>query len=1533
MRRTVSFLGISVILLTGIGNTLKAGHVQYARAVIDYVADVYTPPPLSIEDPEKYYFPIALARFEKYGVNDSIANEYVSILAERGVFHFASIGLVRILYEYPDAPAVKSRLSKIISHQLSGNLWESEGTENHLNMERTSGLLIAQAALEILPEQREEAEVRYQQMKDWILVWGERFLQYGAGEWNTSIYQAYSIAGWLNLVDYAKDLQISELASRVVDSYVEELAVHYSWGTTGGAEMRGKGVSNVNHEATNYFCRLWFGEKEHDDIEIRGTGALLTMHAILSTYEPSERTIALARKEYITEPYYRKDTRPSYLYEDTAYVTRSFYVDNNFTLGSFQAEYGGYTGACSQLIPWRLVVRNKKGLPFEIGGNGCYYNEWSGKGRSPYTQWAQYKNVLFVLTSVPENAECLEMLVDSVVLDWKHRWQKDYNVRFPGNSKPNIVTRVEENKRNLENASFINLPEENYFLRDNTLIQQLGEVYIVVRFFHTPSKKTYKEYDKRVIFTDYAPRGSLSGYSVEVLPVGYGTIEELFQSVNNRAIELDGYSVIYESLTGDRIQAIYEPSGSFTEPLFDWGYGVLERKTLHTSPPMKQPLWMCGKGFGKKPSLFVNTRTACPYETEYKRIDTGTIRYYLSGIDKDDNVKWKFRCSKGANAGVWDSIPVPSNWELQGFGEYTYGYDTWDYKRQNPENYDIGEYRHSFFLPEEFEGKKIDLVFGGAMTDTDVKLNKESTGPVHQGGFQQFSYPVAHLLKYGQENLLEVLVSEMSANESVNAAERQADYWVFGGIYRPVWLEVKPEESISRVAIDANADGLFTMHVYCQVENEAELRYFLKKNGKPVSTVKTLQILPGKEFYECKEFIQDPAVWSPEKPDLYEIGICLWRNNEILHHCSEKFGFRTFEIRPKEGMFLNGKKYLLKGINRNTFWPESGRTSSKALSISDVNLIKDMNMNAVRMSHSAPDSHFLEACDSLGLLVINELTGWQNAYETEVGKKLVKELVLRDVNHPCVVLWANGNEGGFNEELTPEFARWDIRNRTVIQPWMNFNNLNTRHYIGYDYGVSDSFYGNDVFMPTEFLHGSYDGGHGAGLEDYWARMLGHPLSAGGFLWDFCDSAVKRLDKGGELDAMGDYAADGIVGPYREKEGSFFTVKEIWSPVYIRDRWITPAFDGSFEVENRYTFTNLSDCSFSWKLKHLQGWSINDSIDGKITPPNVEPGQRGEIKIQLPATWMSFDILQLEAIDPYGRMICQRSFPITTNEQFTEQQLKDKKEKHGRLLLQETDSLLHLKAGTAFSMAWNKSSGLLCSLKKGDRDSGLSNGPRLTEGSYQLKDIYIDSTSKDSVKIHFSFEGDSVDFKTTWTAYASGLIRLDYIYNYRKGYEFPLLGITFDYPEDYVDEVILIADGPYRVWKNRLRGVQFGCWNKPYNNTITGETWDYPEFKGYYSHFYGVKIKGPLPFCIYTSTPDLFLHLFTPDKPTKFHKSLLVDAVFPEGSLSFLHGISPVSSRVNGTVDRLGPQSTPNYYQAKRHSEGLKGTLYFDLNDN
>ena len=159
---------------------------------------------------------------------------------------------------------------------------------------------------------------------------------------------------------------------------------------------------------------------------------------------------------------------------------------------------------------------------------------------------------------------------------------------------------------------------------------------------------------------------------------------------------------------------------------------------------------------------------------------------------------------------VSQQIAVPSNWELQGFGNYTYGNGyTNDKVGRSDEQ---GIYRRAFTASGQWRKSKVFIVFEGVMTDAEVKLNGQLAGPVHQGGFYQFKYEITNLINYADSNRLEVTVSKQSANKSVNRAEREGDFWALAGIFRPVYLQIVPETFIDKIAIDAKANGSFALH-------------------------------------------------------------------------------------------------------------------------------------------------------------------------------------------------------------------------------------------------------------------------------------------------------------------------------------------------------------------------------------------------------------------------------------------------------------------------------------------------------------------------------------------------------------------------------------------------------------------------------------------------------------------------------------------------------------------------------------------------
>lgn len=892
-----------------------------------------------------------------------------------------------------------------------------------------------------------------------------------------------------------------------------------------------------------------------------------------------------------------------------------------------------------------------------------------------------------------------------------------------------------------------------------------------------------------------------------------------------------------------------------------------------------------------------------------------TIVKYLSGVDKDHTVAWDFYCTGGRNSGKWSRIAVPSNWELQGFGSYNYGHD----KVKADET---GIYRHQFPTEAGWRHKRIFLVFEGAMTDTKVTVNGISAGPVHQGGFYRFKYDITGALKASGINSMEVTVNKMSADASVNSAERNGDFWIFGGIFRPVYLEIVPTTFIDRVAVDARADGSIHLDVYPQnmPEGATVTAQVQQLNGQAMG--KPLQGKPvaGEEKLSLTGHIANPLLWSAEFPHLYQVLVTIKNNKGIIHSIKQRFGFRTIELRTQDALYVNGARIMLKGCNRHSFWPETGRTLSHAVHLMDIKLMKDMNMNAVRMSHYPPDQDFLNLCDSMGLYVLDELTGWQAAYDTTVGRRLVKELVLRDVNHPSIIFWDNGNEGGWNRGLDGDYGLYDPQRRIVIHPWERFNGTNTKHYPDYDYIVKSVAEEKDVFFPTEFMHGLYDGGAGAALEDFWSMMLRHPHGAGGFIWAFLDEAVIRTDKQGMYDADGNHAPDGIVGPHREKEASYYTIKEVWSPVYI------DTLAGALQqlaIENRYSFTNLRQCTFKWKLCRFpspKDKKLKPEVvaAGNIASPDLAPGKKGLLKLELPASWRQSDALFLTAFGPDKRELFTWSWGIPhTGEP------PGIASKHTGTVRTAEDGDALIVSCDDIQFHFDKGTGYIEKLVKPSTVVSLSGGPSLAGVNTSLKSFTHAMVDGQCI-VKAAYEGDACGLQVKWTFASGKPVRLDYTYVQQGDVDF--MGISFRYPEKNITGMKWQGRGPYRVWQNRMKGQQLGVWYKKYNNTVTGENWGYPEFKGYHAEVAWVTIENKeSPFTIYTSDNNTYLQMLHPQRESAALANNNVEPPFPAGDIGLLKAISPIGTKFQA-AKVMGPQSQ------RTHVDGapISGTLWFDL---
>ncbi len=908
---------------------------------------------------------------------------------------------------------------------------------------------------------------------------------------------------------------------------------------------------------------------------------------------------------------------------------------------------------------------------------------------------------------------------------------------------------------------------------------------------------------------------------------------------------------------------------------------------------------------------------------------------YLSGHGPEDAVSWEFFCTAGRKSRVWTTIPVPSCWEQHGFGAYNYGNEI--NADATPAAGEQGLYRHSFTVPAAWEGRQVRIVFDAAMTDTTVWINGQQAGPTHQGAFYRFHYDITPLVKFGQPNLLEVTVAKMSSNRSVNNAERAADYWVFGGIFRPVWLEARPTAAIERTAIDARADGSLSIDVFLTGAEPGTqvVAQVLDGAGNPAGRPLRSEVTPDAGKAVIRGQVENPRRWTAETPNLYRVRLTLTdARGRALHETTERFGFRTIEVRPGDGVYLNGTRIVLKGVNRHAFWPETGRTVSREQSYADVRLMKEANLNAVRMSHYPPDGHFLDACDELGLYVLDELGGWQKAYAAAIGARLAGELVRRDVNHPSIIFWDNGNEGGWNEKIDGEFGKWDPQARPVLHPMAVSSGINTDHYERYDSTVKLSA-GPTIFMPTEFIHGLYDGGIGAGLRDYWDVMGRSRTVAGGFLWVWSDEGIVRTDQDGRIDTAGNQAPDGMTGPHREREGSFFAVKEIWSPIQVTfpldaGGQLPASWDGVVAIENTYDFTNLEDCRFEWQLLRFASPSDRAARGGRgerivvargtAPGPPLAPRASGRLALRLPKGWQrDADALHFTARGPAGEPLWTWSAQV--------RHMRGAPSASGggtTAVREEKDALV--VAGAGGELRFDRQTGVLSEWRQGGRIAPLASGPRAR--AYVRRDRTHLPIPNDAALISLSsrHEGRNVIVearyagilrRATWRIGSEGdgvILECEYSHDG----EADLLGVGFDLPAAGVAAKRWLGRGPYRSYRNRLEGGLFDDHRVEYNDPVPGRSFTYPEFKGYFRDWRWLQLETTDGTITVENRSDVpFFGLYG---PRDGEPAMLA---FPDTGLAFLD-IVPAQGTKFDTPDQLGPQSrTPTAHGTRRTSVTLR----------
>jgi hypothetical protein len=297
--------------------------------------------------------------------------------------------------------------------------------------------------------------------------------------------------------------------------------------------------------------------------------------------------------------------------------------------------------------------------------------------------------------------------------------------------------------------------------------------------------------------------------------------------------------------------------------------------------------------------------------------------------------------------------------------------------------------------------------------------------------------------------------------------------------------------------------------------------------------------------------------------------------------------------------------------------------------------------------------------------------------------------------------------------------------------------------------------------------------------------------------------------------------------------------------------------------------------------------------------------RGVARIGLPDAWQQADALMLSAVDQTGHEIHTWSWMITRARAVASRMSAPG---GGAVSLEESDAAFEMKAGPV-SVTIDKATGYLRALSKGGTVVPLTNGPRPVFGTAMLKSIQA-AREGESALVRAEYTGGLR--KVEWRLHGNGKLSLNYAYGFDSGKQADALGVSFDYPEQQVTAMRWLGKGPYRVWKNRTKGVGFGVWQKDYNDSITGLSWKYPEFKGFHDKVYWATLSTRnLPLTFVNHSDDIALRVFTPTPPSGAGFEPKSTAVqFPPGDISFMNAILPIGTKLRPASDH-GPQGQPS----------------------
>ena len=590
---------------------------------------------------------------------------------------------------------------------------------------------------------------------------------------------------------------------------------------------------------------------------------------------------------------------------------------------------------------------------------------------------------------------------------------------------------------------------------------------------------------------------------------------------------------------------------------------------------------------------------------------------------------------------AWDTMPVPGIWELNGYGDPVYvnvGYAWRGNFRNDPshvpdtENH-VGSYRRTFDVPAGWAGKQVTLSIGSATSNVYVWINGRFVGYSEDSKLAA-QFDVTKYLRPG-ENLVALQIYRWSDGTYLE----DQDFWRLSGIARSVELVARDRAHLEDVRVTTGLDADYRDAVLAvETRTTPQVRSLaLTLRDAAGAEVASGTLKPRDGAASAELDVAGPAKWSAEEPNLYTLEIAVSDGRRVTETVTQCVGFRSVEIRGGQ-LLVNGQPVLIKGADRHEMDPLKGYAVSRERMIEDIRIMKELNINAVRTCHYPNDPQWYDLCDRYGLYVVDEAnveshgmgygesTLAKNPAYAKAHVERSSRMVLRDKNHPSVIVWSLGNEAGMGPNFEASY-RWvkeyDASRPVQYEQAIGYKTEEGSPYTDivcpmyWDYGRCREYCESNPDKPLiqcEYAHAM--GNSLGGFDLYWDLVRKYPAYQGGFIWDFVDQGLAHYEPDGRVSFryggdFNDYDAtdnsfncNGIVAPDRTWHPHAREVQRQYQSV-----WTEPVAleQGRVGVYNENFFRSLENCELEWQVV-ADGRTVRQ---GRVSDLDVAPQQRRE----------------------------------------------------------------------------------------------------------------------------------------------------------------------------------------------------------------------------------------------------------------------------------------------------------------------------------